>query len=195
MFTSGTLDYSILNIRKHTIGKYARLNDLKTSEWSEVRTFTTKDEIAPYTHIEIQALLQGLWDGMTHKAAAIIIEFRTGIILPISSLYARFPAIINSEGVATLDIPNMPAGNYWLVVRASGYLPICAGQRQAISPGATLEYDFSRSSTSVPSINMLSSYNGRYVMRVGDLNGDKQVNSIDAQLIKNNSGTNASIPD
>ena len=32
-------------------------------------------------------------------------------------------------------------------------------------------------------------------MRVGDLNGDKQVNSIDAQLLKNNSGTNASIPD
>lgn len=193
--TSGTLDYSDFEYSQTYYWKVRALNDLTTSEWSEVRTFTTKDEILPYTHIEIQALLQGLWDGMTHKAAAVIIEFRTGLILPISSLYARFPAIINSEGVATLDIPNMPAGNYWLVVRASGYLPICAGQRQAISPGATLEYDFSRSSTSVPSINMLSLYNGRYVMRVGELNGDKQVNSIDAQLLKNNSGTNASIPD
>ena len=193
--TSETLDYSDLEYSQTYYWKVRALNDLTTSEWSEVRTFTTKDEVLPNTHIEIQALLQGLWNGTTHKAAAVIIEFRTGAILSISTLYARFPAIISSEGVATLDIPSMPDGNYWLVIRASGYLPICARQRQAISPGATLEYDFSRSTTSVSSVYMLSSYNGRYVMRAGDLNGDKQANTIDAQLLKGNSGTSASIPD
>lgn len=145
------------------------------------------------TIININVLLAGKWNASTHKPASIMVELRTGAGLSSSQLYKRTSGIISSSGIASISFENCESGQYWLVVRSAGYSPIASSQRIQINSGEETNYDFSNSSSSAYQAVMLLLSNGRYLMKPGDFDGNRRINSTDTGIIKPNIGANTSI--
>lgn len=171
------------------------INGEQTSEWSEVRSFTTIKYIAPTSaELNITALLTGLWSNNTHKAAAIIVELRSGNVLSSSTLYKRISGILSETGEVSVLMNEITNGDYWLIIRSTGYLPIASAAKVSVQGGTMINYDFSRSTTSVFNANMLKAVNGRYLMKVGDLDSDSNISGADMSAVKANSGCSSTIP-
>ena len=179
-----------------------RVRSIKTSElisnWSEVRSFTTMtNPNSTSTVLNIAVLLQGAWANNVHKEIAVTIELRKnniGTTLASSVLYKRIPVFINSYGIATANFTDLETGDYWIVVRASGYLAIASKLKQNIQAGSVLNYDFTNSTNNAYSSSMLKLSNGRYLMKVGDLNNSRAIGSDDFGILKNNGSSSSTVP-
>lgn len=171
------------------------INSEQISDWSEERSFTTTVQTDPtFTTLNLEVLLQGYWNNSVHKEVAITVELRTGASLLSSSLYRRIPVFISSNGVATAGFNDFTTGDYWIIVRSAGYLGIASKLRQTITAGTTVNYDFTRSTNNVYNSGTLKPYIGRFIMKVGDLNNDKNINGSDGLIIENNTGGGTSVP-
>lgn len=164
-------------------------------DWSEVRSFTTAGQTAPtITTLNIDVLLQSYWNNTTHKPVAVTVELRTGSSLLSSVLYKRVPVLISSNGVATAEFDDFTTGQYWVIVRSTGYLSIASKLRQTITAGSTINYDFTHSTNYVYNSAMLRLYSGRYLMKIGDLDNNKSIDGSDGILIENNTGGSTAVP-
>ena len=195
VITSTSFELTALTTNTQYVWRVQAINGELTSQWSEVRSFTTTVQSDPtYTTLNLEVLLQGYWNNIVHKEVAVTIELRTGTSLLSSSLYRRIPILISSNGVATAGFNEFTTGDYWIIVRSAGYLGIASKFRQTITAGSTVNYDFTRSTNNVYNSGTLKPYSGRYIMKVGDLNNDKNINGSDGLIIKNNTGGSTSVP-
>lgn len=164
------------------------INSTGNGEWSETFSFTTIPSYDLPTTVNITALLNGLWNGNSHTPAPISVEVRTGSSISASVLYQRKTAMINTNGVAELVFDNLATGDYWIVVRAAGYIPLVSNSRIAFTNGNTLSFDFSRNISNLYSSTLVITSNGRYLMKPGDFDSNRRVNSLDLNLVKTNMG-------
>lgn len=146
-----------------------------------------------FTQINVSALLTGLWDGTSQKSAAVTIELRSGASLGSSLLYKRAAGLLNSDGLVAVNISDLTSGDYWIIVRASGYAPVASAQRVNIQSGAVVNYDFSRAITSAYQSTMLLANSNRYTLKAGDFDATRRVNSTDLAFVKQNSSLNLAI--
>lgn len=148
------------------------------------------------TNIQVKALMQGLWNGSVHQPSPVSVELRSGGASPLSSvLVVRGTGMLSSTGTVTISFNNLSTGNYWIVVRHGGSLPISSAAQQSITAGSTFSYDFSDAANKTYGagttlINVGG--NNYYVLKAGDFNGDRAANPIDVSIFLNGySKTNA----
>lgn len=110
-----------------------------------------------------------------------------------STLYKKGIGIISTTGLINTKIDSLQSGSYWLIIRATGYAPIASDQRVNIQSGVPFTYDFSRSATSVYQTTMLQQSGDRYLVKPGDFDANRRINSTDINLVKQNTGLNVSI--
>ena len=137
------------------------------------------------TTLVVKALMQGYWNGTTHARTPVSVELRSGV-LPISSTLATIGAgILESDGTITLDFDNIQSGNYWIIVRHGGYLPVASATAVQITRGGTISYDFSDAAGKAyldGTMAVLIGGQTYYVLKGGDLNGNRAVNPQDLPL-------------
>ena len=149
------------------------------------------------TTVQVRALVQGLWNGTTHVPSPVAVELRTGGASPLTStLVGRMTGMLSTNGMVSVTFPNLVSGNYWIIVRHGGSLPVSSAAQQAITAGTTFSYDFSDAAakafgngTLAVTINS-TTYE---VLQVGDLTGDRASNPTDIPVfLSNYPKTNAS---
>lgn len=151
------------------------------------------------TTLNVKVFMQGYWNGTKHVRTPISVEIRSGATPISSALTALQTGLLSSNGTISVAFSNVSAGNYWIVVRHGGYLPIASGSAVSLSPGSTVDYDFTDAAAKAYTNSTISVFIGGmqyYVLKGGDLNGDIAVNPNDfPHLLTGYSKTNAvSIP-
>lgn len=135
------------------------------------------------TTVQVRALVQGLWNGTVHRTSPVSVELRAGGGTPLTStLVSRLTGMLSSTGTVSVTFPNIVSGNYWIIVRHGGSLPVCSATQQSITAGTTFSYDFSDASTKAYSngtIAVTLNSTTYYVLKSGDLTGDRAANPSD----------------
>lgn len=149
--------------------------------------------------LNVKVFMQGYWNGTKHVRTPISVEIRSGATPVSSSLTALQTGLLSSNGTISVSFSNISTGAYWIVVRHGGYLPIASGSAVSLSPGSTIDYDFTDAAAKAYASSTISVFIGGiryYVLKGGDLNGDIAVNPNDfPHLLTGYSKTNAvSIP-
>ncbi len=131
--------------------------------------------------LQVTAPMLGLWNGTTHKASAAIVELREGASVSASTLVARAAGIFDNTGTLSVQVPSVDSANYWIVVRHNGHFPIASATQQVCQDGETTTYDFSdaqnKAHVGSQPPTVLSS--GKYVVKSGDIDGDKSASAFD----------------
>lgn len=146
------------------------------------------------TTIQVKAYLQGyLQNAGVHTKSPIAIELTTGATLSSSVSTTIGTCMISTTGIATVTFANLNSGNYWIIVRHGGHLPVGSATLQAITAGITFNYDFTTAAnTAFNSILILlpgTPLGNVYGLRAGDLNGDRTINAGgDGIIFGNNLG-------
>lgn len=142
-------------------------------------------------NVTVTAMLHGMWNGTTHVLAPVYAELRQGGTLPSSTVVARKAGILNSAGTATFDFSDVSDGNYYLVIRTPGYLPLARPSTFALSTDG-FTYDFTTGSSQAAGTTgaMYQHSSGKWVARCGDFNGSRSITASDANLFLTNSGNN-----
>ncbi len=149
--------------------------------WGSAQTITT---------VQVQAYMQGFWNGSIHLPVPIAVELRSGAQLQTSTLVDRKAVMLSTTGTATALFQNLNSGNYWIVVRCGSHLPVASSTAVAISSGATISWDF-RNPANVYNGNFaLVQVGNSYALRAADANNDQGVNITDVLQVLQNNGLN-----
>ncbi len=139
------------------------------------------------TTVQVKALVQGLWNGTVHKVSPVSVELRAGGATPVlSTLVGRMTGMMSTTGTITVNFPNLATGNYWVIVRHGGAVPISSITPQTITAGSLFSYDFSDAETKAYGQGTLAQVIGGttyYVLKAGDLNGDRASNPLDIPIM------------
>jgi hypothetical protein len=155
-------------------------NDDSESPYSVPWIFSVGGNI---TTLEVTAPLQGYWENETHGKASAIVELWSGENLETSTFMYEAACTYDEDGMLTAEFNNMAEGNYWIVVRAVGHVPVASASTVFIAGNLTTEYDFTTSSNKAYGTAATVLKNGIYVIRGGDLNGDSNVTASDLNNI------------
>ncbi|MDQ1265014.1 MAG: type sorting protein [Bacteroidota bacterium] len=156
--------------------------------------------IAGSKQISLTVYLMGLWNGSAHIAGVpLAIELRSGgTNLTTSSVISRKPCLINSSGVISALFDDVSDGNYYVVVRAAGYLPVAIPSQITLPACNEITYNFtSASAQSVNGTNVMINSGNYWLVRSGDFNWDRWISTVDLNSYnKPNYGKNSksSIP-
>lgn len=159
--------------------------------YSDTYTYTINEPC-----LNVYVMLDSYFNGVTHKIMPVMIELRAGASLSASVANYRVSGLIDNSGRVKINYPNnnIESGEYWIVVRATGYLPIASNTRFVLDNTQVGQWNFKDSQSSTYQANMTKLRNGRYVMKAGDFNNDRRVNSSDLnEYYKPNFGNNLSI--
>lgn len=150
-------------------------------------------------NVKTKQILNGLWSNNKHLPGEVSIELRSGSTLMSSTVSKRIAATIDTNGFAQANFGELTDGNYWLVVRASGYLPVAKPTQISLSTSG-VEYDFTSSSdNSVAGANAMIQVGGTgpWMIRGGDFNNSRSVTAADVNsffLPNNGKNVSTSIP-
>lgn len=136
--------------------------------------------------VTVTSYLQGLWNGTTHIPTPVAVELRSGVTLPASTLVSRTTGMLSTMGTITADFQGVIAGNYWLVVRAGGYLPVGSAAQVTMTPGSTASYNFTDAAAKAAGSGTIAVTIGSttyYVLKAGDFNGDRAANPTDIPIM------------
>jgi len=131
------------------------------------------------TTVEVTAPLQGYWENETHGYASAIVELWSGTTLETATFQYEAACSYGANGTLLAEFNNMMAGNYWIVIRAVGHVPVASASAIYIPNNMTTEYDFSSGANKAYGTAATVLKNGIYVIRGGDLNGDGNVTASD----------------
>lgn len=135
------------------------------------------------TQFDVTAYFGGYYNGATgtHGRMPIIVELRSGMDLASSVFVDRTSAIVSSTGTVSVSFNALPSGDYWLVLRAGGALPVASNGMLTVNAGTTVTYNFTdQADKAYPGAGTtLVEPFGAYTVRMADLNGDRAVNAID----------------
>lgn len=147
------------------------------------------------TIVTVKALMQGYWNGTSHVRTPVSVELRSGATLATSTITAIDAGILGTDGTVSLQFNGLAGGQYWIVVRHGGYLPVASNGRVQINTGGTTNYDFSDAAAKSWMAGTIAVPIGGttyYVFKAGDLNGDRAANPQDIQhLLQGFPKTNA----
>jgi len=129
--------------------------------------------------VNVTAYFQGYWNGSTHVPTPVAVELRSGSTLLSSTLIARQTTMHSTTGVATVEFTGVSAGNYWVVIRHGGHLPVGSSSAIAMVPGNTYNLDFTDPANVNNGNNALYQSGTTWYIRAGDNNGDRNVNIND----------------
>lgn len=138
------------------------------------------------TTIVVKALMQGCWNGLVHVPTSLSVELRSGDTLLTSTLVTIGSGILSTTGTVSIQFSDLTSGEYWIVVRHGGYLPVASNGKVHIDAGSTVSYDFSNSPSkayeegTIPVVLRGTTY---YVLKAGDFTGDRSVNPQDIQAM------------
>ena len=152
------------------------VNDDSESPFSIPWIFSVGGNI---TTLEITAPLQGYWDNEEHGHASAIVELWTGEELSTATFAYETACLYNSDGVLTANFNNLTEGYYWIIIRATGHVPVSSASSVFVAGNMTTEYDFTTSANQAYGTGATVLKNGIYVIRGGDLNGDGNVTASD----------------
>jgi len=155
---------------------------------------TTETITAPSKLLTITLGLHGLASSTTHKQAAVAVELRTGGTSVTGSTleHVRTGLIDPLTHTVTVDFGGVPDGNYWVVVRAAGYLPLASTSQILLSAVTPATYNFTSASTqsvagAAAVVDIGSTY---FCARAGDFNFDCRTSApLDYTPIIKPSGT------
>jgi hypothetical protein len=152
------------------------------SDWSETWEFTTYN--GETKEVEVTLYLNGLWNGTAHKPVAVSIELRTGESIMSSTVSERKAAMLNSDGTAIANFGQLEDGDYWIIVRASGYLPLAAPAKVSLSDAGVI-YNFTTSSAQAISGTsaMIENTSDLWEARPGDFDFDRSVAAFDINYL------------
>lgn len=154
--------------------------------------FNINDAAAQTKNVQVTLALHGLWNNATstHSPIAVSFELRSGTSLISSTLTGRKTCMVGENGQATIDFSDIADGNYYLVVRAPGYLPLAMPESFSLS-NSGFSYNFTTASTqAVGGINAMILPTGSSVWqaRCGDFNNSRSVTATDANMFSQNNG-------
>ncbi|MEI6089052.1 MAG: S8 family serine peptidase [bacterium] len=160
------------------------------SDWSETFSFTTVDgSKAKQKLVGITAKFQGIPYTDLNVSIPVQVELRSGSTLMNSTLVTSKPAFIDSTSYTEVDFAGTTNGSYWLVVRASGYLPLGSTQKIDLSETQKATYDFTQTTSKIAGADeAVVSKSSSYYIRFGDLNADRKIDGDDILLLKSVSG-------
>jgi hypothetical protein len=140
--------------------------------------------------VQVTMYMDGQWDGSSHTPIPVSGEIRLGDDLITSTLVKRVSGTIGTNGQVVFDFGNESDGDYWLVVRAGGYLPLGSTSQISLSDSVAT-YDFTdATSKAAGGERALKESNGIYLVRTGDLNFDRRVSAGDVLYISEPYGKN-----
>lgn len=194
--TSATL--SIPNAQVANSGNYRVIvsGSCAPSATSTVATLT----ILPQgVTVVVKAYMQGYWDGTMHIPTPVAVELRSGATLIGSTLVGRATGMLSTMGTISVDLAGVVSGDYWIVVRHGGYLPIGSASAISMTSGTTVNYDFTDLASKAAgnsTVAVVVGGNTYYMLKSGDLNGDRAANPLDIPIFLDGySKTNAlSVP-
>ncbi len=134
----------------------------------------------------VTAYMQGMWNGTSHISLPVAVELRSGTTLSVSTLVSRITGMLSTAGTITADFTGVTAGDYWLVVRAGGYLPVGSSTVVTFTPGSTTNYNFTDAASKAAGEGTVAVTIGGttyYTLKAGDLNGDRAANPIDIPIM------------
>ncbi len=146
----------------------------------------TKVYAQTITTFEVTAVLQGYWDGVDHRPAAVAVELRSGVDLTTSVSEAITTGLLGTDAKVTVTFEDLPSGDYWLVIRHGSHMPVAATNQITVTAGQTHSYDFSNANDKAfPGFDPITPViveflnTGVFQIRTGDLDGDQTVSAND----------------
>ena len=146
-----------------------------------------------YSILNITAMTEGLYDPV-HNAANARDTFRV-YLRHASPPYAPVDSAKNVSDSTTLTaafaMQNAPGGNYYIVIKhRNGLETWSRAGGVTLSPGATLNYDFTTSSSQAYGNNLVLK-GVRYMLYSGDVDRDGVIDSDDLSIIDNDAFNSA----
>jgi hypothetical protein len=142
--------------------------------------------------VSIDILYNGYYNSGNHKNMSVTIDLMLGDILTESELVSSKPGIIDSDGNLEIDFGDIEDGDYWVIVRASGYMPVAIPEKQSLSSDGIV-WDFSTSSDqSVAGTSVMIYSNGEWQVRPGDFDASRSIAAFDVNYLIPNLGNSAS---
>jgi hypothetical protein len=140
--------------------------------------------------VQVTMYMDGQWDGSSHAPIPVSGEIRSGTDLITSTLVKRVHGVVGTSGVVSFDFEDAADGDYWLVVRAGGFLPLGSTSKVTVST-TTSSYNFTDADTKAAGGDRaLKELNGVYLLRTGDFNFDRRVSAGDVPYISEPYGKN-----
>lgn len=155
-------------------------------------SFTYSSSTVSSKEINIIIALQGAFNGTIQTPVPVSIELRSGANLISSTLTIRKYGMLDQSGSISQTFSEVPDGNYWLLVRSGGWLPLASSYMIAL-PSAGLNYNFSVSSASAVGGDRAMIYiNNIWQARAGDFDGSRSITPGDATNVLGNVGRSLS---
>ncbi|MEO8446335.1 MAG: peptidoglycan DD-metalloendopeptidase family protein [bacterium] len=164
-----------------SLGGNASLRD--TMEYLLVDTTKNQSVSNGIVSMEMNALLEGLWNGTTMVSDTVRVLLRTA-----SSPYSLVDYAdvnLNSNGFAIVNFPDAaPSTNYYIVVRHRNSIETWSANTKSFPDGFPGTYTFSSSSGQAYGNNMKLK-SGKFCFYTGDVNQDNNVDVADLVAINN----------
>lgn len=158
---------------------------------SGVWSFTT--EVEPVTNkvVNVTLFMDGMYSTANgNRPCAVAIELRSGSSLMTSTVVARKAGIVGTNGLVSIDFTEVPNGDYYVVARAAGYMPLAAPNALTLS-NSGINWNFTTALTqAIGGVQVLKSSGSVYLMRAGDFDGSRSVNTTDINRILQSNGKN-----
>ncbi len=135
--------------------------------------------VAPDKYVNITLSYKSLSKNGNHENIPVLVELRNGETLMSSNVIAELPGIVSNDGEVKVNFVDVEDGNYWILVRAGGFMPVCTPDKQYLT-NEGINYDFTTSSDkSVLGESGMYNYNEMWHIRPGDFNGDGSIGAFD----------------
>lgn len=137
-------------------------------------------------NVEIKINYLSYKNNSLHYKMPVIVELRSGSTPLSSEIISQKSGILNIYGNVNIDFSEVPNGDYWILVRISGFFPICTNTKVNLSEDGT-KYDFTTSSDkAVLGSYAMAEVNGVWMVRADDLDGDASIGAYNInELIPN----------
>jgi hypothetical protein len=159
------------------------------SSWSDIWSYTTTDQEDKFVNLTLA--YNGYSKSTGHIIMSVLIELRSGNNLMESTVVTQRAALLNSDGEVAINLYDVDDGDYWLVVRASGYMPVAIPQQHSLSSDG-ITWDFTTSSSqSVAGTSVMIYSNDEWQVRPGDFDASRSVAAFDVNYLIPNLGNSA----
>ncbi len=180
------------------VKSYSLVND--SSAWSNISYFTTGACEPTLAKLNVDIRLYGRYDSQLnkHDKVAVRVELHDTLNNIINSANAihSFGGFIGADGTAKFKMGGVDDGEYNIIIKVPGYLPIIFPNKELIENGETCNLSALQTANIVGGITILHYENNTYYLKSGDVNDDQYINAYDAIFIPKNNGTdvNTSFP-
>ncbi len=134
--------------------------------------------------VNLSAFIEGFFNPMSNTQIGDTI---TAYLRNTTSPYAKVDSAmsyLNSNGIADLNFPHAPTGNYYLVLKHRNSIETWSSSGVAITIGSVVNYDFTISSAQAYGSN-LKLKGTKWCIYGGDVNQDESIDATDLSLIDN----------